>query len=109
MLNPGKHNLIPTKRLTRVFDQSMRVYPASAVIQPRRGGKPLIFYPTRRENDLLEIRVCRLAQRKTRTAKHSTSSFLVAIKRKRHNIMEFHWVLEHPRQKITAGNGLYGR
>lgn len=41
--NLGKHNLLSTKRLARVFDEPMSVYSAAAVIRRRRGGKPLIF------------------------------------------------------------------
>ena len=76
--NLGKHNLISTKRLTRVFGEPMRVYPAAAVIRPQRGDKPLIFRLLCRENGLLEIRVRRLDHTKTRTAKPSASSPLVA-------------------------------
>ena len=108
-LNLGKHNLISTKRLTRVFDQPMRVNPNAAAIQPWRGVKPLVFYPLCRENGLLEIRVRRLDQTKTKIAKHSASSYLVAVNRKRQDIMKFHRVLRHLRREITAGNELYAR
>ena len=78
----------------------MRVYPAAEVIRPRGGGKPLSFRPLRHKNGLLEIRVGRLDRTKIRTAKPSASS-LVAARRNRRNIMEFHRVLRHPSREIT--------
>ena len=99
--NLGKHNLISTKRLTRVFDDPRRVYRAAAFLRPRRGGKPLIFSSFRRENGLLEIRVRRLDHTKTRTAKPSASTSLVAAKHNRRDIMEFQRVLGHPSREIT--------
>ena len=107
--NLEKHNLISTQRLTRVFGQPMRVNPDAAVIQPRRGGKPLVVHPLCRENDLLEIRLRRLDQTKTKIAKRSASSCVVAVKRKRQDIMKFHKVLGHLRRETTAGNELYDK
>ena len=100
--NVRKHNLIYTKGLTRVFDEPMRIYPTVVAIRPRRGGKPLIFRPLRRENGLLEIRVRRINHTKIRTAKPSASSSLVRAKRNRRDIMEFHRVLGDPSREIRG-------
>ena len=61
--NLGQQNLLSTKRLTQSYDAPMRIYPAAAVIRPRRGGKSLIFRPLRPENGLLEIRARRRVKR----------------------------------------------
>ena len=99
--NLGNHNMTSMKRLTRVFAEPMCIYPAAAVIRPRRGGKPLIFRSLHRENGLLETRVCCLDHTKTRTAKPSALSSLVAAKRNQRGIMEFSRVLGHPSREIT--------
>ena len=85
--NLGKHNLISTKRLTRVSDEPMHVYPAATVIRPRCSGKPLISRLLRRENGLLEIRVRRRNHTKSRIAKPLASSSLEAEKCNRRDIV----------------------
>ena len=69
--NLGQKNLLSTKRLTQSYDAPMRIYPAAAVIRPRRGGKSLIFRPLRPENGLLEIRARRRVK-KSRQGKLKT-------------------------------------
>ena len=39
----GRHNLLSAKRLTTAFDAPMRVYPATATIEPHFGRKTLVF------------------------------------------------------------------
>ena len=99
--NLGQHNLLSTKRLAQFFDAPMRVYPAAAVIRPRRGGKPLLFRPLRPENGLLEIRVRRHVAAKSSLAKPPTATALAATQRHPRDIMEFHQVLGHPAEQIT--------
>lgn len=96
-----KYNLLPTKRLARVFDEPMNVYSAAAVIRRRRGGKPLISRPLRSENGLLEIRACHYHDTKTMTVKPRTSLFLVVTKCTRPDIIEFHQVLGSLSVEIT--------
>lgn len=69
--------MISTKRTTRVFDAPIRVYPAAAVILSRRGDKPLIFRPLRREYGLLEIYARRCYALSTRKVKLWASSLVM--------------------------------
>ena len=77
--NLGQQNLLSTKRLTQFYDAPMRIYPAAAVIRPRRGGKSLIFRPLRPENGLFEMRARRRVKRsrqgKLKTVRTAPASF----------------------------------
>ena len=97
--NLGQHNLLSTKRLAQSFDAPMRIYPAAAVIHPRRGGKPLRFRPLRPENGLLEIRARRHVPAKSGLVRPPAA--LAATHRHQRDIIEFHQVLGHPAEQIT--------
>ena len=97
----GKHNLISAKALAKMLDAPMRVYPAAAVIQPRHGGKSLVFRTLRPGNGLFEIKARRCAIAQQTQESPALSKSLVAGRRPKRDIMEFHRLLGHPGEDIT--------